>query len=385
MLKAGGAQQPQETSIKKYPKDAVIAAQGTRPEEMYILLQGSASVFLNYGKFNQQELAALKLGGFFGEGCLFLHRETEAALVAQTDAVVLCVDEKNYAETFSKRPELAFGVMAQLVRRLDSAQKSLDQLSGKNKTGGIDSGLKKSELFPSAHQAYQLNLINDRTEYVFKDIAQCPLCGERFESMSVLGSRLRRESTDRDLRVHYAGVEPMYYDIVSCPRCLYSAPNELFPTAPSKFKEAVSSELKPFTGQELVKPGMQRDSQTVFAGYYLAIRCVPICFDEYQTTMGALWQKLSRLYKDCGNEEMYLFASDNAAKNYEYVYEHFHISESQSQQICYILGDLYERQKNYEKARNYFYMAKSNRGGTPVMKMQSDRRLEEIKELMAKK
>jgi uncharacterized protein (DUF2225 family) len=373
-----------EANVKNYKKGDVIVADGTRPEEMYVLLAGSASVFKNYGKFNQQEIAALKIGGIFGEGCLFLHRETEGTLVAQADAQVLHVDEKNYAEPFARRPEMLYGIIAQLVRRLDSVQRSLDQYSGKDKKATIDTGMKKSELFPEAHEAYQLNLTNDRTEFVYKNKVTCPLCGEKFETLSVLGSRLRRESTDRDLRVHYAGVEPMYYDIISCPRCLYSAPTELFPTALPKFKEPVEDELRGFLGQSLVKQGMERDSLTVFAGYYLAIRCVPLCFDEYQTAMGAMWQKLSRIYKDCGNEEMYLYASSNAAKNYEYVYQNFRISENQSQQICYILGDLFERQKNYDKARNFFFMAKANRGGTPVMKMQADRRLEEIRELIKK-
>jgi uncharacterized protein (DUF2225 family) len=184
--------------------------------------------------------------------------------------------------------------------------------------------------------------------------------------------------------VRYIGVEPMHYDIVSCPECLYSAPVDIFPNAAHKFANAVREELAKFAGQGLVKPGMARDSATVFAGYYLAIRCVPICFDEFQTIVGGLWQKLSRLYMDVGNEELYLFASANAAKNYEYVYEHFHISEKQTQQVCYILGDLYERQKNYDKARNFFYQAKINRQGTPVMVQQADRRLEDLKEMMKK-
>jgi uncharacterized protein (DUF2225 family) len=296
----------------------------------------------------------------------------------------MAITEKNYAEAFSRQPDLAFAVIGQLVRRVDSANRTIDQMNSKGKSGAIDSGFSKSELFPPTHDAYVLELTNEKTEYVFRNNMTCPLCGAKFETLSVLTSRLRREGADRDLRVRYIGVEPMHYDIVSCPECLYSAPLDIFPNAAHKFAAPVREEMSKFIGQGLIKPGMARDSATVFAGYYLAIRCAPICFDEFQTIVGGLWQKLSRLYKDVGNEELYLFASANAAKNYEYVYENFHISEKQTQQVCYILGDLYERQKNYDKARNFFYQAKINRQGTPVMVQQADRRLEDIKELMKK-
>ncbi len=385
MLKFSGAQQPQmDSSIKKFAKDAVIVAEGARAEEMYVLLKGSASVYKNYGKFNQHEITALRTGGFYGENCLFLHQEAAESLVATSDAAVLALNEKNYAEAFSRQPDVAFTIIGGLARKADLAQKAVARANGVPVDKTIDTGIVKSELFPPGHISYTLPLVNEKTEFVYKNALGCPICGGTFDTLAVLASRLRRESTDRDLRVRYAGIEPMYYDIVSCPYCLYSAPADLFPTAPPKLRESVKSELEPFISQKLVKPGMERDSVTVFAGYYLAIKCVPVCFDEYQTTMGAMWQKLSRIYKDSGNEELYLYASDNAAKNYEYVYEHFHISESQSQQICYILGDLYERQKNYDKARNFFYQAKVNRNGTPVMVQQADRRLEDIKELMKK-
>ncbi len=385
MLKFSSAQQQQtDSSIKKFAKDAIIVPEGARTEEMYVLLKGSAAVYKNHGKFNQQEVAALRIGGFYGENCLFLHQEAAETLVATAEATVLAINEKNYAEAFSRQPDVAYSIIGGLARKADSAQKAAERASGVSVPKVIDTGIVKSELFPPNHISYDLPLVNEKTEFVYKNTFSCPICGATFESLTVLTSRLRRESTDRDLRVRYAGIEPMHYDIVSCPTCLYSAPVDLFPTAPSRLRESVRGELANFISQNLIKPGMERDSVTVFAGYYLALKCVPICFDEYQTTMGALWQKLSRIYKDCGNEELYIYASDNAAKNYEYVYEHFHISEAQSQQVCFILGDLFERRKNYDKARNFFFLAKANRQGTPALKMLSDRRLEDLKELMKK-
>lgn len=376
--------QQQQTNVKKYEKGTVIVTEGASLSEMYILLQGSADVYKNYQKFNQADVESLKLGGFFGEMSLFLNQEAPGSLVATSDATMMTLDEKNYSEIFAKQPELAFSIIARMCRKLDAANKKLDRFDNKAKGSDAPDNTVPhgSALFPQGHGSYDLPMSNENTEYVYKQNCVCPMCGAKFESLSVLSSRLRRESTDKDLRVHYAGIEPMYYDIVSCPTCLYSAPTDLFATASKKFSEQLSGELSQFLPGVKIKTGAQRDSFTVFAGYYLALRCVALCFDEYQLTLGGLWQKLSRIYKDCADEKMYMLASENALKNYEYVYQNFYISEKQSQQVCYIVGDLYERLKNYDKARNYFFLAKSNREGTPAMKMQADKRLDEVKELI---
>jgi hypothetical protein len=128
-----------------------------------------------------------------------------------------------------------------------------------------------------------------------------------------------------------------------------------------------------------IKTGEARDTFTVFAGYYLAFICLPICFDSYQSIAAELWKKLAALYKDCGDDDMYLYASENALREYDYVYRNFNLSENQIQQVCYILGDLYERLNDDTRAREYFFMAKTNRAGTHIMKIEAEKRLEEIK------
>lgn len=369
--------------IKQFDKGTVIVPEGSRTDEMYVLLRGSASVYKNYQQFNQAELEALRIGGTFGEASLFLNQETPGSLVAVDAAAFIVINAKNYPDVFTRQPDIAYSIIGRICRKLDAAVKQNESLRQRLHGPAADSQASQgSSLFPEGHGSYILPIRNDLIEYLYTHKLTCPICGHDFESMAVLTSRLRRESTDKDLRVHYAGIEPMYYDVVSCQKCLYSAPADLFPTASQKFGERINKELNQFLPQVEIKDGTDRDTFTVFAGYYLAIRCVPVCFDDYQLPLAGLWQKLSRIYKDCADEDMYVMASQNALKYYEHVYQNFPISEKQSQQICYIIGDLYERLKNYEKARNFYFLAKSNRDGTPAMKLQADRRLEEIKELM---
>jgi hypothetical protein len=130
-----------------------------------------------------------------------------------------------------------------------------------------------------------------------------------------------------------------------------------------------------------IRTGTERDTFTVFAGYYLAILCAPVAFDDHQLITANLWLRISRLYKDCEEETLRLYAVKKALEDYEYAYQNLKISEKQSQQLCYIMGDLQYQLGDLDEARNYFFVAKSNREGSALMKRQADMRLEEIREL----
>jgi uncharacterized protein (DUF2225 family) len=187
---------------------------------------------------------------------------------------------------------------------------------------------------------------------------------------------------EKDLRARYLGIEPMHYEVVSCPQCLYSAPVYLFPTVSKRMSAAVMRELQPHRADVELKAGGERDTFTVFAGYYLAVKSAPLCFDEHQTVTAKLWKSLAAIYKDCGDDEMYLYASEKALADYMEAYSRLKLTEEQLQQICYAIGDLNERLGRLEEARQFFFMAKSARGGTNAMRIKADNRLEEVKELL---
>lgn len=376
-LFGGGQQSNTSVPVKKYEKGEIIVQEGSTAGEMFVLMSGSVGLYKNYQKFNQADMGSLRTGDCFGEASMFMNKPQAVTVVATADASAILLTAKTAADIFAKKPDLAYSVMAGFVKKLDDMTRKTAQDSGAQ--AGVNLS-KTSALFPEGHGSYSLPMMNDNATSIYKQGAKCPLCGTAFENLFVLTSRLRRESTDKDLRVRYAGVEPMYYDIISCPNCLFSAPSDKFSEASPKFADNVNKELNKFLGEVEIKTGMERDTFTVFAGYYLALRCMPIVFDDYMLPVAGMWQKLSRLYKDCVDETMYLTATMQAITEYEQVYQKVYLNEKQSQQICYILGDLYDRVENYDKAKNFFFLAKSNREGTPAMKIEADKRLDEIKE-----
>ncbi|HOO32449.1 MAG TPA: DUF2225 domain-containing protein [Thermotogota bacterium] len=51
----------------------------------------------------------------------------------------------------------------------------------------------------------------------------CPLCGEEFETVRVFSSAIAIKERDVFLRPTYRGVNPDWYNLVTCPSCYFSA------------------------------------------------------------------------------------------------------------------------------------------------------------------
>ncbi|MCR4807025.1 MAG: DUF2225 domain-containing protein [Lachnospiraceae bacterium] len=67
-------------------------------------------------------------------------------------------------------------------------------------------------------------------EYVFGKSHSCPVCYNDFKAPTVRQSKLRGKGADTDLRPRFAGVDPLKYDVIVCPKCGYAALGRYFDT-----------------------------------------------------------------------------------------------------------------------------------------------------------
>jgi CRP-like cAMP-binding protein len=375
-----------EQHVKKFSQGEIIVQEGNPGNEMYIVTAGDVGVYKNYGEPNELFVATLEKGNFFGEMSLFLNQDRTATVVALTDVTSLVVVQKNALDVFVGQIDIVYSMLGELCRRVDNLNNNYIEVHNKLCELAVKTPPSKgSSLFPPKHGGYTLPGCGNTSDCLYTDARVCPVCGTSFTHLTVMGSRLRRSGTDRDMRVRYENVEPMHSYVVSCPHCLYSAPMPQFSSASRRSLTAINKELAAYRAEVDIKTGNDRDTFTVFAGYYLALICAPICFDEPQKITADLWRKLSYLYTDCGDNEMSLYAAGMALQEYEHVYQYFRTSDQQTQQVCYILGDLYEKLGRYEDAREFFFKTKAAPGGTPVMKFEADKRLEEVRETIKNK
>lgn len=392
--------------LKKYPNGSSLST-GVDGADIYIVLMGEVGLFIETNGV-REKTAEIGPGDFFSAppsmGAAY-------SAVALEDVILLPVSCGSAAVIIRDEPELAHELMKAMCERLGQLGAAYEKLAGRpwaqeQPQAAVPAPAKPatpaapakaaaptqpaaapkapkpsgtSPLFPEGHGAYTLSFNPDDHTYLMESEYTCPYCKKAFKTLRVRSSKLQVESVDSDMRNRYRGVEPLYFDVVTCPNCLYSAMTDDF-KSPDLLK-ADLSELKALQGKVKVLAGAQRDTFTIFAGYYLALLCAPKCFVKHSQATAKLLLKLSRVYQDCGDRAMELEASRRALDAYMHIYINEESTPELDQQLCLIMGELYLKLGDTKQARDFFFKAKMNRLGAQVLKTQAENRLGEIREM----
>lgn len=95
----------------------------------------------------------------------------------------------------------------------------------------------------------------EEKDYLLLKTQKCPLCDFEIKAKMVKGGKAKLLSTDVDLRPRYQGIDIIKYDVISCPRCGYTALTRYFPTLlkiqAERIKEKISRtyQAKPDKGE----------------------------------------------------------------------------------------------------------------------------------------
>ncbi|MDR0381621.1 MAG: DUF2225 domain-containing protein [Oscillospiraceae bacterium] len=410
------------SAVKKYAQGEVVARKGP---DLYLLLSGRVGLYRVYPGPEESPAAVLEAGDFFGERALLLGQTPALTAAALTPAVLLAVGPEDIPALCRDAPEAVHALLQALCRRLASLDADGDGVSAppprpdaaeaappeaepvitaaitaSATASGIEADAAEAKppagggtitpsrfwsvpsLFPDGHnmEAYRLPLTPVDKTYIYEKNIVCPVCAHTFKAYTVRLSRLISEGMDRDLRVRYRGVEPLYYDVVTCPKCWYSALVQAFKEVGARRRPAIDEIMLPYKAEMGLHFGLIQDTVTLFAGYYLALCCLPICFAGQPLLSGQLWLRLSRLYGDCADETMRRYAADRALTAYLEAYETSYIPAKQMQQLYYIIGELSAIKGNTSAARRYFFLAKTNKDGNQVIRRHAEDRLEELKD-----
>src|SRR6266511_802027 len=95
------------------PAGKVMAKQGDRGREFFVLLEGEADVTKGDRSIN-----TMREGDFFGEIALVTQMPRTATVTATTDVRVLVINERDFAALLKKSPEVGRGVAEALAERV---------------------------------------------------------------------------------------------------------------------------------------------------------------------------------------------------------------------------------------------------------------------------
>ena len=369
--------------------DVIACANAESHGYMTVVLRGNVSVYKKYKTPEQSLVKKLEAGGYYSELSLFLdHAQTET-LVAMSEVTVAFITPNNLKDFFSKHPEIAISVVESICKRLEAfvpppvVEEPVTPVPAATSAPEPLAASQNSNLFPEGHGSYTLPLTNSNQQLVYCAESTCPICDLTFENLGVLMSRARKKPGKTEFfRERYVDVEPLYYEIITCPDCLYSADYQSFSAVSKKLAPALQEQVEVFKESAAIKAGRERDTFTVFAGYYLAMICAAVTTDNYQVRTAALWLKISRLYSDCGDKKMERFALEKALYDFNYAYTQLFLTEEKSAQVCYMLGELHYALENFEESRNFYFMTKKNPFASLALKNKAESRMDEVREVM---
>ena len=396
------------SQLKKYESGTVFSRDGVG-SKMYVILQGEVALL---NSKDNSLIATVGPGDFFDEALVLSDERLPLTSIAVNEVVALPISRLNFVSFISKEPKFTFELMRAMNERSEKLRVDYEKTAGckwnlgkpaprsdkqeaevglSEQAGEQDSGVpiiathNEFELLPEGHTgSYELALTNDDTVHMCGIEYKCPICGKKFQGLRILASRLGSATTDDDMRKHYKDIDPTYYQVVTCPHCLYSAQDNMFEN-PDDPKPELADEIKAVKRSVNFKFGTKPDTATVFAGYYLALYCAPKCFTKYQLIQARLLQKLSWMYHDCGDANMEEELAKQALEKYLRAYSELDLSADSEQQLCMIIGELNLKLGKINEAKDFYYKAKMNSAASAIMRRRAENRLDVIKESEKKK
>jgi CRP/FNR family transcriptional regulator, cyclic AMP receptor protein len=98
------------------PAGKLVVDQGRVGQEFFLILDGTATV-----RRNDEIIAELGPGSYFGELALLLKEPRNASVVADTDMKVLVLHQRTFSELLDGTPGFAHKLLSAMARRLRDA------------------------------------------------------------------------------------------------------------------------------------------------------------------------------------------------------------------------------------------------------------------------
>ncbi len=102
--------------LETYNEDEIIIREGELSERMFLVLEGSVALYMNYGTPSESVLGVIGKNKVFGEMGLFAKEKSIYTAVAFTDVKAAWFDERTIAYFFKAYPENTMNIVKSMGR-----------------------------------------------------------------------------------------------------------------------------------------------------------------------------------------------------------------------------------------------------------------------------
>ena len=114
---------------RKVKKGETVINQGEIGDKFYLIGRGQFSVYVKKGMGNQQKVADLSDGDFFGEMGLIDGSPRSADVVAAEACEMLVISKADFKRCLQENFDVALNIMKRLVERLREADRKIESLA----------------------------------------------------------------------------------------------------------------------------------------------------------------------------------------------------------------------------------------------------------------
>ena len=217
-------------SMARFDRGENIFNKGEDGNCLYLIISGRVLIYSMSATGQEVVIQTLEKSDFFGEMPLLDGGKRFASARAVEETVVFCLERKDLLDIICKYPQVALIINETLSKRLRLANARIKILPGAGsiatvqqpETAGADKKtVEQPGQSPAAGQQPvcedELNQDIEKTLYHAK--ITCPVCVTKFESMRVRSSSIRVQRIDNDFCQHYQSANPLFYEMMVCPRC----------------------------------------------------------------------------------------------------------------------------------------------------------------------
>ncbi|MBQ3078348.1 MAG: DUF2225 domain-containing protein [Clostridia bacterium] len=396
-----------KTPITRYRAGHVILRQGESKDCLFKILSGTVALYVHYGEAEEYLMGSLTAPHFFGETTILSGQPSSYTAVAHSDVLAMSVPTDALEGYVKGDPRNALALLRELSDHFVTMNHYIADIEEAVKDSPMDghvlkflqdqystseevdlAGLRHEEtlppvvtapqlavefdsLFLPGHKGYPDHTHPEYAKYLFDKEYTCPHCSKKFQGKHTFyadNGLVAVENPDAlqyDLRIFYRDFEVEWYEVITCPHCLFSALDSFFTGMKYLHRHRYEEELLRVRESIWLDFSGERTLDFVFAQHYLALLCAPGFTDAKQIT-AHLWLNLCWLYRRYGDHEMADKAQAQAIEAYKNVYFQCGMDPAQEQHCCLLVAGMLYRTGDRTGAREWAARVRMNRMGKPA-------------------
>lgn len=191
----------------------------------------------------------------------------------------------------------------------------------------------------------------------------CPVCGGKFQSENVRQNKLMQVQVDEDFHTHFDPMSPLYYAIVVCPDCCYAERRQNFEELKGKQLISVKAGAGPL---KQLSSGFNfrliRTFDLALKSFELGALTVQLK-GESSDVIGGMYLRAAWACREVGDEKLETLYLRKTLEYYEkaYMNEATEFGQLGTCGFQYMMGEIYRRLGNIEKAMELYMRAVANK------------------------